>query len=72
LLVEKNSIHGQQHADGCDTKDIGSKQAENVMTDLGFERFQAGHVSLAESIDQKGLISQKELAICPGHRVAGL
>jgi hypothetical protein len=42
------------------------------MADLGFERFQADHVSLAESIDRKGLISQKGLAICPGHHVAGL
>ena len=72
LLVEKNAIHGQQHADGCHAEDVGSKQPENVMADLGFERFQADHVSLAESIDRKGLISQKGLAICPGHHVAGL
>jgi hypothetical protein len=37
LLVEKNPVNGQEHAERCDTQNVSSKQPENFMADLGFE-----------------------------------
>ena len=46
LLVEKNPVNGQEHADGCHPHDVGTKQPENIMAHLGFEGPQSAHISL--------------------------
>jgi hypothetical protein len=37
FLVEKNPINGQEQNDRSDTQNVGAKQPENIMSDLGFE-----------------------------------
>jgi hypothetical protein len=37
LLIEKNPINGQEQNDRSDTQNVGAKQPENIVSDLGFE-----------------------------------